>query len=96
LPHRRLHVRGARQRGHLPSILGVAEAGKEIATRSFQLVTGRNWRATAIGAAKGRTDVPKIADWYMSTTGRMISVDELTQRNGLYRLALDLRVIQNG
>ncbi len=47
-------------------IIGVAEAGKEIATRPFQLVTGRNWRGTAFGGAKGRTDVPKIVDWYMS------------------------------
>lgn len=46
-------------------IIGVAEAGKEIATRPFQLVTGRNWRGTAFGGAKGRTDVPKIVDWYM-------------------------------
>jgi S-(hydroxymethyl)glutathione dehydrogenase/alcohol dehydrogenase len=47
-------------------IIGVAEAGKEIATRPFQLVTGRNWRGTAFGGAKGRTDVPRIVDWYMS------------------------------
>ncbi len=46
-------------------VIGVAEAGKEIATRPFQLVTGRNWRGTAFGGAKGRTDVPKIVDWYM-------------------------------
>ena len=46
-------------------IIGVAEAGKEIATRPFQLVTGRNWRGSAFGGAKGRTDVPKIVDWYM-------------------------------
>src|SRR5437764_7810332 len=46
-------------------IIGVAEAGKEIATRPFQLITGRNWRGTAFGGAKGRTDVPKIVDWYM-------------------------------
>jgi S-(hydroxymethyl)glutathione dehydrogenase/alcohol dehydrogenase len=46
-------------------IIGVAEAGKEISTRPFQLVTGRNWRGTAFGGAKGRTDVPKIVDWYM-------------------------------
>jgi S-(hydroxymethyl)glutathione dehydrogenase/alcohol dehydrogenase len=46
-------------------IIGVAESGKEIATRPFQLVTGRNWRGTAFGGAKGRTDVPKIVDWYM-------------------------------
>lgn len=47
-------------------IIGVAEAGKEIATRPFQLVTGRNWRGTAFGGAKGRTDVPQIVDWYMN------------------------------
>jgi S-(hydroxymethyl)glutathione dehydrogenase/alcohol dehydrogenase len=46
-------------------IIGVAEAGKEIATRPFQLVTGRNWRGTAFGGAKGRTDVPRIVDMYM-------------------------------
>ncbi len=46
-------------------IIGVAEAGKEISTRPFQLVTGRNWRGTAFGGAKGRTDVPEIVDWYM-------------------------------
>jgi S-(hydroxymethyl)glutathione dehydrogenase/alcohol dehydrogenase len=46
-------------------IIGVAEAGAEIATRPFQLVTGRNWRGSAFGGARGRTDVPKIVDWYM-------------------------------
>lgn len=46
-------------------IIGVAAAGQEIATRPFQLVTGRVWRGTAFGGAKGRTDVPKIVDWYM-------------------------------
>jgi len=46
-------------------VIGVAEAGKTIETRPFQLVTGRNWRGTAFGGAKGRTDVPKIVDWYM-------------------------------
>ena len=46
-------------------IIGVAEAGKEISTRPFQLVTGRNWRGTAFGGARGRTDVPEIVDWYM-------------------------------
>ena len=46
-------------------IIGVAPAGAEISTRPFQLVTGRNWRGTAFGGAKGRTDVPKIVDWYM-------------------------------
>jgi S-(hydroxymethyl)glutathione dehydrogenase/alcohol dehydrogenase len=47
-------------------IIGVAEAGREIATRPFQLVTGRVWRGSAFGGAKGRTDVPRIVDWYMA------------------------------
>ncbi len=47
-------------------IIGVAESGKEIATRPFQLVTGRVWKGTAFGGAKGRTDVPRIVDWYMN------------------------------
>jgi len=46
-------------------IIGVAGAGQEIATRPFQLVTGRSWRGTAFGGARGRTDVPKIVEWYM-------------------------------
>jgi len=55
-------------------IIGVAEAGQEIATRPFQLVTGRVWKGTAFGGARGRTDVPKIVDWYMD--GK-IRIDEL-------------------
>jgi S-(hydroxymethyl)glutathione dehydrogenase/alcohol dehydrogenase len=55
-------------------IVGVAGAGKEIATRPFQLVTGRSWRGTAFGGARGRTDVPKIVDWYMD--GK-INIDDL-------------------
>jgi S-(hydroxymethyl)glutathione dehydrogenase/alcohol dehydrogenase len=55
-------------------IIGVAEAGQEIATRPFQLVTGRTWKGTAFGGARGRTDVPKIVDWYME--GK-IAIDEL-------------------
>jgi S-(hydroxymethyl)glutathione dehydrogenase/alcohol dehydrogenase len=47
-------------------IIGVAGAGQEISTRPFQLVTGRVWKGTAFGGARGRTDVPKIVDWYMS------------------------------
>ena len=47
-------------------IIGVAGAGEEISTRPFQLVTGRNWRGSAFGGARGRTDVPKIVDWYLS------------------------------
>ncbi|MGB6117523.1 MAG: S-(hydroxymethyl)glutathione dehydrogenase/class III alcohol dehydrogenase [Mesorhizobium sp.] len=46
-------------------VIGVAGAGQEISTRPFQLVTGRNWMGTAFGGARGRTDVPKIVDWYM-------------------------------
>ncbi len=46
-------------------IIGVAGAGKEISTRPFQLVTGRTWKGTAFGGARGRTDVPKFVDWYM-------------------------------
>jgi len=46
-------------------IIGVAPAGAEISTRPFQLVTGRNWRGSAFGGARGRTDVPRIVDWYM-------------------------------
>ena len=46
-------------------VIGVAPAGAEISTRPFQLVTGRVWKGTAFGGARGRTDVPKIVDWYM-------------------------------
>ena len=55
-------------------IIGVAGAGKEISTRPFQLVTGRVWKGTAFGGARGRTDVPKIVDWYMD--GK-INIDDL-------------------
>ena len=55
-------------------IIGVAGAGQEISTRPFQLVTGRVWKGTAFGGAKGRTDVPKIVDWYMD--GK-INIDDL-------------------
>src|SRR6202166_1652371 len=55
-------------------IIGVAAAGKEIATRPFQLVTGRVWKGTAFGGARGRRDVPKIVDWYME--GK-INIDDL-------------------
>jgi S-(hydroxymethyl)glutathione dehydrogenase/alcohol dehydrogenase len=63
-------------------IIGVAGAGQEISTRPFQLVTGRNWRGTAFGGARGRTDVPKIVDWYME--GK-IAIDPLIT----HRLTLD-------
>jgi S-(hydroxymethyl)glutathione dehydrogenase/alcohol dehydrogenase len=55
-------------------IVGVAGAGEEISTRPFQLVTGRVWKGTAFGGARGRTDVPKIVDWYMD--GK-INIDDL-------------------
>jgi S-(hydroxymethyl)glutathione dehydrogenase / alcohol dehydrogenase len=55
-------------------IVGVAPSGQEISTRPFQLVTGRNWRGSAFGGARGRTDVPKIVDWYME--GK-INIDDL-------------------
>ena len=71
-------------------IIGVAGAGQEIRTRPFQLVTGRVWKGTAFGGARGRTDVPKIVDWYMD--GR-IRIDELiTHKMPLERIneAFDL------
>jgi len=55
-------------------IIGVAASGQEISTRPFQLVTGRVWKGTAFGGARGRTDVPKIVDWYME---KKIRIDEL-------------------
>ena len=55
-------------------IIGVAESGREIATRPFQLVTGRVWKGTAFGGARGRTDVPRIVDWYMD--GK-VNIDDL-------------------
>ena len=63
-------------------IIGVAGAGQEIKTRPFQLVTGRVWKGTAFGGAKGRRDVPKIVDWYMD--GK-INIDDLIT----HQLALD-------
>ncbi|HUB14644.1 MAG TPA: S-(hydroxymethyl)glutathione dehydrogenase/class III alcohol dehydrogenase [Acetobacteraceae bacterium] len=55
-------------------IIGVAGAGQEISTRPFQLVTGRVWKGTAFGGARGRTDVPRIVDWYME---KRINIDDL-------------------
>ncbi|MGO9173215.1 MAG: S-(hydroxymethyl)glutathione dehydrogenase/class III alcohol dehydrogenase [Rhodomicrobium sp.] len=71
-------------------IIGVAEAGKEIATRPFQLVTGRVWKGSAFGGARGRTDVPRMVDWYME---RKIEIDPMiTHRLPLERIneAFDL------
>ncbi|MCC5014232.1 MULTISPECIES: S-(hydroxymethyl)glutathione dehydrogenase/class III alcohol dehydrogenase [unclassified Legionella] len=58
----------------ISTIIGVAGAGQEISTRPFQLVTGRVWQGSAFGGARGRTDVPKIVDWYME--GK-INIDDL-------------------
>jgi S-(hydroxymethyl)glutathione dehydrogenase/alcohol dehydrogenase len=63
-------------------IIGVAAAGEEISTRPFQLVTGRVWKGSAFGGARGRTDVPKIVDWYME---HKINIDDLIT----HRLSLD-------
>ncbi len=63
-------------------IIGVAASGKEIATRPFQLVTGRVWKGSAFGGARGRTHVPKIVDWYME---KKIAIDELIT----HKLTLD-------
>ena len=62
-------------------IIGVAGAGQEISTRPFQLVTGRVWRGSAFGGARGRTDVPKIVDWYMD--GKLNIDDLITHTMGL-------------
>jgi S-(hydroxymethyl)glutathione dehydrogenase / alcohol dehydrogenase len=81
-------------------IIGVAEAGKEIATRPFQLVTGRNWRGTAFGGAKGRTDVPKIVDWYMDgkiaidpMITHVLSLDEINKGFDLMHAGESIRSV---
>ncbi len=65
-------------------IIGVAAAGQEISTRPFQLVTGREWKGSAFGGARGRTDVPKIVDWYME--GKLNIDDLITHRLPLDRI----------
>ncbi|URW74660.1 S-(hydroxymethyl)glutathione dehydrogenase/class III alcohol dehydrogenase [Sphingomonas donggukensis] len=81
-------------------VIGVAEAGKEIATRPFQLVTGRNWRGTAFGGAKGRTDVPKIVDWYMDgkiaidpMITHILSLDEINKGFDLMHAGESIRSV---
>ncbi len=75
-------------------IIGVAEAGAEIATRPFQLVTGRVWKGSAFGGARGRTDVPKIVDWYMDGKLR---IDELiTHRLPLERINEGFALMKSG
>ncbi len=65
-------------------IIGVAPAGAEISTRPFQLVTGRTWKGTAFGGARGRTDVPRIVDWYMN--GKINIDDLITHKLPLERI----------
>lgn len=75
-------------------IIGVAEAGAEISTRPFQLVTGRQWKGSAFGGARGRTDVPKIVDWYMD--GK-IKIDELiTHRLSLEQINAGFDLMKKG
>ena len=81
-------------------IIGVAEAGKEIATRPFQLVTGRVWKGTAFGGAKGRTDVPKIVDMYMDGTiaidpmiTHVLKLEEINQGFDLMHAGTSIRAV---
>jgi len=75
-------------------IIGVAGAGQEIRTRPFQLVTGRVWKGTAFGGARGRSDVPKIVDWYMD---RKIEIDPLiTHTLTLERINEGFELMQRG
>ena len=75
-------------------IIGVAGAGQEIATRPFQLVTGRVWKGTAFGGARGRSDVPKIVDWYME--GK-VKIDELiTHKLPLERINEGFDLMERG
>jgi S-(hydroxymethyl)glutathione dehydrogenase/alcohol dehydrogenase len=76
------------------TIIGVAGAGQEISTRPFQLVTGRVWKGSAFGGARGRTDVPRIVDWYMD--GK-IRIDELiTHRLPLERINEGFELMERG
>jgi S-(hydroxymethyl)glutathione dehydrogenase / alcohol dehydrogenase len=75
-------------------IIGVAPSGKEIATRPFQLVTGRVWKGTAFGGARGRTDVPKIVDWYMD--GKINIDDLITHRLPLERINDGFTLMERG
>jgi S-(hydroxymethyl)glutathione dehydrogenase/alcohol dehydrogenase len=75
-------------------IIGVAEAGAEISTRPFQLVTGRVWRGSAFGGARGRTDVPKIVDWYME--GKLNIDDLITHHLPLERINEGFDLMKSG
>jgi len=81
-------------------IIGVAPAGAEISTRPFQLVTGRVWRGTAFGGARGRTDVPKIVDWYMQgkieidpMITHKLSLDEINEGFELMHAGKSIRAV---
>ena len=76
------------------TIIGVAAAGQEISTRPFQLVTGRRWQGTAFGGARGRTDVPKIVDWYMD--GKINIDDLITHRLPLERINEGFALMERG
>ncbi len=75
-------------------IIGVAGSGEEISTRPFQLVTGRVWRGTAFGGARGRTDVPKIVDWYMD--GKINIDDLITHKMPLAEINTAFDLIHDG
>ncbi len=75
-------------------IIGVAGAGQEISTRPFQLVTGRSWHGSAFGGARGRTDVPKIVDWYME--GKINIDDLITHRLSLEQINEGFDLMKRG
>jgi S-(hydroxymethyl)glutathione dehydrogenase/alcohol dehydrogenase len=82
------------------TVIGVAEAGKEISTRPFQLVTGRVWKGSAFGGAKGRTDVPRIVDWYMNgkieidpMITHVLSLDEINKGFDLMHAGQSIRAV---
>ncbi len=75
-------------------IIGVAEAGAEISTRPFQLVTGRKWEGSAFGGARGRTDVPKIVDWYMD--GKLNIDDLITHKLRLDQINEGFELMKRG
>jgi S-(hydroxymethyl)glutathione dehydrogenase / alcohol dehydrogenase len=75
-------------------IIGVAEAGAEISTRPFQLVTGRVWKGSAFGGARGRTDVPKIVDWYME--GKLNIDDLITHTMPLDKINEGFELMKRG
>src|SRR5471030_1005292 len=76
------------------TVIGVAAAGQEISTRPFQLVTGRVWKGSAFGGARGRTDVPKIVDWYME--GKINIDDLITHRIPLERINEGFDLMKKG